>query len=73
MAATSPPGGGEGKPAKVPSCPICGRPRDERLRPFCSARCRDSDLLRWFKGDYAIPATEVEPDDDSTGIDPDER
>ena len=64
--------GGDGAAAKVPACPNCGRPRDPRFRPFCSARCRDSDLLRWFKGDYAIPATEIEPDD-GPEPDPDER
>jgi hypothetical protein len=34
----------------------------ERFRPFCSARCRDRDLLNWFSGRYAIPAQEAEPD-----------
>jgi endogenous inhibitor of DNA gyrase (YacG/DUF329 family) len=45
-------------------CPICGRPREERFRPFCSARCRDQDLLNWLGGRYAIPAQEREPDDE---------
>jgi endogenous inhibitor of DNA gyrase (YacG/DUF329 family) len=36
-------------------CPICGRPRDEKLRPFCSKRCADIDLGRWLKGEYTIP------------------
>jgi endogenous inhibitor of DNA gyrase (YacG/DUF329 family) len=26
-----------------------------RFRPFCSRRCADIDLGRWFKGDYVIP------------------
>jgi endogenous inhibitor of DNA gyrase (YacG/DUF329 family) len=42
-------------------CPICGKPRDAAFRPFCSKRCADVDLARWFRGDYAIP---VAPDDD---------
>lgn len=71
MATTGVPSRGDGA-EKVPACPSCGRPRDERFRPFCSARCRDADLLRWFRGEYAIPATEVEPDDDGGGG-PDER
>lgn len=36
-------------------CPVCGKPKDARFRPFCSRRCADVDLGRWFKGDYAIP------------------
>ena len=47
------------------SCPICGKPSAERFRPFCSARCKDVDLHRWFSGAYAIPA--VESADDSEG------
>lgn len=44
-------------------CPICGKPADVRLRPFCSKRCADVDLHRWLSGAYAVPA--VESDDDS--------
>ena len=39
-------------------CPICGRPRVHEYRPFCSARCRDVDLGRWFGEVYAVPAAE---------------
>lgn len=46
---------------KAPRCPICGRPRDPAHRPFCSARCRDVDLGRWFNQVYSIPA--AEPDE----------
>ncbi|MCC6780596.1 MAG: DNA gyrase inhibitor YacG [Hyphomicrobiales bacterium] len=45
-------------------CPICGKPTEERLRPFCSSRCADVDLSRWLHGVYAIPAEE---DDDEAG------
>jgi endogenous inhibitor of DNA gyrase (YacG/DUF329 family) len=45
-------------------CPICGAPRVERWRPFCSKRCADVDLNRWLSGRYAIPVTE---DDDEDG------
>jgi uncharacterized protein len=44
------------------SCPICGKPAAERFRPFCSGRCKDVDLNRWFTGAYAIPAVESEDD-----------
>ena len=48
-----------------PRCPTCGRPRLHEYRPFCSARCRDIDLARWFAGAYAVPAVEDdEPADD---------
>ena len=48
------------------TCPICGadlavaKP-SARLRPFCSPRCADVDLGRWFTGQYRVPAA---PDDD---------
>lgn len=39
-------------------CPICGKPVEEAFRPFCSKRCADVDLQRWFAGAYAVPAVE---------------
>ncbi len=45
-------------------CPLCGRPRDERWRPFCSKRCADIDLGRWLSGSYAIPAVEADDEED---------
>ncbi len=39
-------------------CVICGKPKDEKYKPFCSKRCADVDLNRWFSGGYAIPAEE---------------
>jgi hypothetical protein len=45
-------------------CPICRKSVDPPATaaksnpfPFCSERCREVDLLRWSKGQYAI----VEP------------
>lgn len=52
------------KPEAVPRCPICGRPREPACRPFCSARCRDQDLVNWLEDRYAIPAQEREADED---------
>ncbi|MDP2087308.1 MAG: DNA gyrase inhibitor YacG [Gemmobacter sp.] len=49
------------------ACPICRRPADPAYRPFCSRRCADVDLARWFNGSYAIPATEPEDDPDAAG------
>ena len=54
-----------GAPRKLPRCPICGRPRMPKYRPFCSARCRDVDLARWFGEAYTVPA--VEPGYDEEG------
>ncbi|MBY0407190.1 MAG: DNA gyrase inhibitor YacG, partial [Rickettsiales bacterium] len=29
-------------------CPICGKPATEAATPFCSTRCANVDLNRWF-------------------------
>ena len=44
-------------------CPICKK-RDlaPAFKPFCSKRCADIDLGRWFNGGYAIPTEEAAPD-----------
>jgi endogenous inhibitor of DNA gyrase (YacG/DUF329 family) len=44
-------------------CVICGKPQVERFRPFCSRRCADVDLHRWFSGTYAVPVAEDEDED----------
>ncbi len=41
-------------PAKS-ACAICGKPVDPAYRPFCSRRCADVDLQRWFSGRYVVP------------------
>ena len=43
---------------KAARCPLCGKPREQRFRPFCSARCRDIDLGHWFNQAYSAPVTE---------------
>ena len=40
-------------------CPICGKPVEAEYRPFCSRRCADVDLQRWFTGRYAVPGAKV--------------
>jgi uncharacterized protein len=59
-------------PARTPRCPICGRPRVHEYRPFCSARCRDVDLGRWFGEAYRVPAVEpgYDEDDESEPVEP---
>ena len=49
------------------SCPVCGKPAETAYLPFCSRRCADVDLGRWFNEDYRIPAQEADegPDDDT--------
>ena len=51
------------------TCPTCGAPAappagpgEKSPRPFCSRRCADIDLGRWFQGRYAIPAVESADD-----------
>ena len=51
------------------ACPTCGEPAaapappgGKSPRPFCSRRCADIDLGRWFQGQYAIPAVDAADD-----------
>jgi endogenous inhibitor of DNA gyrase (YacG/DUF329 family) len=55
--------------ATLGPCPICGKPGLTKYRPFCSQRCSDVDLQRWFTGRYAIPAVE---DEDTPDAPPDD-
>ena len=49
-------------PAAAESCPICGRPSEHRVAPFCSPRCADIDLGRWLTDGYAIPVRDDDED-----------
>ena len=51
-------------------CAICGRPAEADYRPFCSRRCADVDLQRWFSGAYAVPATPQDETEESVPDDP---
>jgi len=46
-------------------CPVCRKPTDVNLRPFCSRRCANVDLGRWLTGHYRIEGAEEEPDEAS--------
>lgn len=49
----------------VGRCPLCGKPSSAAFRPFCSKRCKDRDLHRWFTESYRVPTDEApaeEPD-----------
>jgi endogenous inhibitor of DNA gyrase (YacG/DUF329 family) len=55
-------------------CPICGKQAETpRYRPFCSPRCADVDLGRWFNGAYAIPGPPPDLDDDPPEMDHPDR
>lgn len=49
------------------SCPICEGETTQKYRPFCSRRCADIDLAKWFSGSYATPSQD--PEDIEKAID----
>ncbi len=50
-------------------CSICGKEVTEAYRPFCSKRCADVDLARWFSGSYAIGGREEDEGDGAVAED----
>lgn len=42
------------------SCPMCSKKTLSTYRPFCSRRCADLDLAKWFNGSYAAPSRDPE-------------
>lgn len=44
-------------------CPICGNARAAAHTPFCSQRCQDRDLARWFTDSYAVPGRAALPEE----------
>ena len=50
-------------PSKRP-CPMCkSHLQTDEYAPFCSARCRDKDLNRWFNDGYALPGRPADPEE----------
>jgi endogenous inhibitor of DNA gyrase (YacG/DUF329 family) len=55
-------------------CPICRKPRNHALKlrsgsaqenpfhPFCSQRCKDRDLARWFSDSYTVAGPPADPE-----------
>lgn len=62
----------ERQKAEAAGYPICGKPRLEAFKPFCSKRCADVDLNRWLSGVYAVPVKEDEDEDGSRPAEPGE-
>ncbi len=48
-------------------CPECGKPGVQKFRPFCSKRCADVDLGKWFNEEYTLPGDTEIPDDIGEG------
>lgn len=44
-------------------CPVCKNPTLNQYRPFCSQRCADIDLGKWFSGQYFIPGEKIDPEE----------
>ncbi len=49
-------------PLKKSKCPNCAKPAAADYQPFCSERCANLDLGRWFDGSYRIPSNETPGD-----------
>lgn len=65
-------------PIKRVRCPYCSKEftytsvAAHKSFPFCSERCRDIDLGKWFMGAYAVPGDEgSEHDPENDAISPD--
>ena len=48
--------------SKLRRCPICKSEAVEAYKPFCSKRCADIDLGKWFNDSYAIAGNEDDED-----------
>ncbi|RUO99717.1 DNA gyrase inhibitor YacG [Hyphomicrobium sp.] len=55
--------------AKPLRCPICGKNAVDAYRPFCSKRCADIDLARWFSGSYGIAGRDEDEGDPAAPAD----
>ena len=46
---------------KTHRCPICHKIyTDNQYAPFCSKRCADVDLGRWFSESYSVPSEDLD-------------
>ena len=54
---------------RKPLCPICRTAEAvSAYRPFCSKRCSDIDLGRWFSGRYAVPGPPADENGESGDV-----
>ncbi len=53
--------------AGLKRCPICRSEAQAPYLPFCSKRCADVDLGKWFTNAYAIPGTAHDDEAESVG------
>ena len=50
-------------------CPRCGKEvafENNPFRPFCSERCKLIDLGKWASGEYRIPTTSQDEEEDGS-------
>ena len=40
-------------------CPTCKKKSSDKYKPFCSKRCADVDLGKWFNESYLIETDEI--------------
>ncbi len=52
------------------ACPTCQKDPDTKYRPFCSKRCADIDLGKWFDGTYTVAGDEAVASSDDEGPKP---
>lgn len=44
-------------------CPVCKKAPQPNFAPFCSAGCKDRDLLQWLGEGYKVPGPTVSLDE----------
>ena len=53
--------------ARLVRCPNCRKSvvydTANPCRPFCSAFCKDQDIIAWAEGDYKVPGPPADPND----------
>ncbi len=61
-------------PPRIIACPACGKATafavSNRWRPFCSERCRTTDLGAWATESYRVPASSGEEEPGNSPDDP---
>lgn len=53
-------------PTRLVRCPRCKKSvrydPANAFRPFCSAVCKDEDIIAWAQGDFRVPGEMIDPD-----------